>query len=145
MIHEEGRMNVNTKKVTGRRELRFNSLSEIEDDARRLTVVPVKHLGNWSLGQVLHHLAIVMHQSIDGMPLQVAWYLRLLGPLFKKRFLTKGLTPGFQISRGALRSMVADPSAGSDEGLIALREAIARLETETPARATPRLRRAFAG
>ncbi len=122
---------INTKKVTGRRRLRFERLEDIEEDARRLAAGKVNQLGNWSLGQVLNHLATVMHQSIDGVPMRVAWWMRLLGPMIKKRLITRGMPAGFKIPQESVKAMVAQSGVSADEGLIALREAIERLESET--------------
>jgi len=60
-------MAVNTGKVTGRRAVAYESLDDVLVDAERLVAAPkVKMLGNWSLGQMLAHLAGGMHMSIDG-------------------------------------------------------------------------------
>ncbi len=48
---------INTKQVTGRRVVRYESFDEILADAERLAVVPTRTLGNWSIGQIFSHLA----------------------------------------------------------------------------------------
>ena len=62
-------MTVNTKKVVGRRELRFHSLDDVLADLVALEGKPLKTLGNWSVGQLLAHLAVPMNGAIDGMKL----------------------------------------------------------------------------
>jgi hypothetical protein len=131
-IGEEGSMSVDTKKVTGRRKLHFHELGHIEEDAcRMVNAAQVQCLGNWSLGQILKHLATVMHQSVDGVPMRVAWYIRLLGPLLKKRLISRGMPAGFRIPRASLRAMVDESGVHADEALRALREGIARLQSES--------------
>jgi hypothetical protein len=53
-------MAVATKSVTGRRQLQFNTIDEILADVERLNQGQIKALGNWSSGQVLKHLTILM-------------------------------------------------------------------------------------
>lgn len=43
-------MAINTARVTGRRQLRFESLDAVLADAEYLASVPTRQLGNWSLG-----------------------------------------------------------------------------------------------
>lgn len=50
-------MTVNTKKVSGRRELRFNSFNDLLAEAERLCAGEVKMLGNWTLAQMFEHIA----------------------------------------------------------------------------------------
>ena len=59
-------MAVDTKAVTGRRTLRFDTIDEMLADVERLNQGPVKALGNWSPGQVLKHQTIIMVGSLDG-------------------------------------------------------------------------------
>ena len=59
---------VNTKTVTGRRELRYDNYDELLADAERLAGKEVRTLGNWSYGQILRHLARSIDAMIDGAP-----------------------------------------------------------------------------
>ena len=124
---------IDTTKVTTRRQLHFNSLDDILAD---LGLVEqwrdVRALGNWSPGQILQHLAIVMNKSIDGFgnlrpPLWVRVIVRLF---FRRRFLTKPMAPGFKLPPEAVEELVPGPIR-LQEGLDNLRQAIRRLQTET--------------
>jgi hypothetical protein len=120
---------IDTTKVEGRRKLHFTSLEDIGADVEQLARGPVRNLGNWTSGQVLKHLALVMNYSIDGFPTRAPFYLRILGKLLKKRILTKGMTPGFQLPNKDARNLV--PGATTwEEGLAAFRTALKRMQKE---------------
>src|SRR5262245_38050967 len=89
--------------ATGRRQLRFQSLDEVLEDARRLAAGPVVQRGNWTLGQVCRHLAQGMVLSIDGpaRPLTYPWWHCWLGPLFRGWVLRYGLRPGYELGGSA--------------------------------------------
>jgi hypothetical protein len=53
-------MNVATKTVTDRRKLRFETLDDLLADARQVATGEVTMLGNWTLAQILGHLAIAL-------------------------------------------------------------------------------------
>jgi len=123
---------INTKRVGGRRKLRYNNFAEIVDDAHRLAAGPHRALGNWSLAQVLKHLGIAMHSSIDGKGFPVKWYLRWIGPIVIKPWLIKGPFPaGFRLPRGGAVKLVAANTTTFDEGMTALLAGIERLGRES--------------
>lgn len=119
---------VNTRKVQGRREVRYGSFDELLSDAEQLSYVEVRLLGNWSQGQIYEHLARSMNAAIDGfdmsLPLPVRWVMKLL---FKNRFLNGQIPPGFATSK----SMTADAAISLEEGLASLRRAVERQNSET--------------
>lgn len=120
-------MAVSTKQATGRRTLHFNSYDDVLADVHALAAGPVRQLGNWSLGGVCEHLAKSMNYGIDGAPFQVAWYLRLVGPLLRTRFLTRPMNPGFQLPPNAAPYL---PSQSADAaGIAELERAIERTRT----------------
>ncbi len=123
---------IDTAKVTGRRQLRFNSLDDILADVDRLARArEIQTLGNWSAGQVLQHLATSLNKSIDGYENPVPAILRIPLRLFMKRtFLTKPLSSGFKLPPKAQTEMWSG-AATLPEGVEALRRAIARLRSET--------------
>jgi hypothetical protein len=123
-------MTVDTRKVENRRQLHFDTIDDILKDVERLNQGPVKALGNWSGGQVLKHLAIVMNGSIDGTSMRLSWFLRLIGWMLKRRILTKGMTPGFQL-KGHSAEVLVPPSTSWQEGVEMFRQAIHRLHTES--------------
>ena len=94
-------MPVDTKIAQGRRGLRFASLDEVVADAETLVASPnTKMLGNWSLGHLLAHLTVGINGSIDGYPAKAPLIARLVGPLIKRRFLTKPMPSGFKLPKG---------------------------------------------
>ncbi len=126
-------MAVVTGKVAGRRELHFESLDELQQEAERLADGEIELLGNWSLAQILNHLTITMTNSLDGFPFRAPIPMRLVMPLMrlfmKKRFLTKSLPAGFQIPKNA-SAMVPGKTSTAD-ALAALQAVIERLNAES--------------
>lgn len=66
-------MVVKTSKVIGRRYLRYESLDAFLTDAEYIAGVETKQLGNWTLGQILMHLATVYEKSIDSTNFKQGW------------------------------------------------------------------------
>lgn len=127
-------MAVKTTKVTGRRRLRFESLDAVLADAEHLAGVPTKPLGNWSLGQILMHLAAVYEKSIDGTDFRPGRLLRCLGrlvvPVWKHWVLRRGLPAGIRPPAFMFKEVAPPEHVGTDDGLRALRRAIGRLKAE---------------
>jgi hypothetical protein len=123
-------MPVDTKSVTGRRELHFDSLDEIIHETERLAAGDVTTLGNWSFGQILRHLTLAMNASIDGPRIRVPFYMRLLGRLMKQRIVYRSMPSGFQLPSGMARHLAPDEPASIAEAVAALNAAIKRLKTE---------------
>jgi hypothetical protein len=128
---------VDTAKVSGRRSLSFNNLDEIRADVERLARArEVRALGNWSSGQVLQHLTIVMNNSIDGAPPMMPWIVRqLLGVFVKKRILSQPMSPGFQLPKRA--ASLLPPPIGWEEAQRNFFRALQRLQTETQRKPHP--------
>jgi hypothetical protein len=129
---------IDTAKAAGRRQLHFESLDEILADVERLAQCKqIRTLGTWSADQVLNHLATAMNKSIDGFthrpPAVVRFIIRLL---FKRRFLTRPMSPGFKLPARAQTELVP-PVTSLPEGLDNFRKAIRRLRTEAPRASHP--------
>lgn len=125
-------MTVDTAKVTGRRELRFEWIDDILEEAERIAAAPhVKTLGNWSAGQTLKHLAVGIHMSIDGFPQRLPWYARFLGRLARGWVLKRGMSPGIRLPAPLERSLVPGDDVSVESGLSALREALRRMRDES--------------
>jgi hypothetical protein len=123
-------MAIDTGKVENRRKLKFDSVADILADVERLNQSKFTTLGNWSGGQILKHLAIVMNDSIDGSKMRLSFPVRILGRTLKGRVLKKGMTPGFQLNRAAAEILVP-PETSWEEGVQVFRRTIHRLQTET--------------
>lgn len=126
-------MTVDTAKVYGRRSLRFNHLDDILAEAERLAALPTRQLSNWSLGQICQHLAGAMNLSIDGVPSDAPFRaplaMRILSRFLKRRFLNKGMPPGFILPEGAPKALRPD-NVAVGAALPILRAAIGRLARE---------------
>jgi len=123
-------MTVNTRKVSGRRAVRYDSYQDLLDDAERLAVSDAQALGNWSLGQALGHLARVMEMSIDGSELKAPWPVRFVARVFyRQRFLSGPIPSGFRVPRSAREALVPERQ-DSQTGLAELRRAVGRLHDE---------------
>lgn len=122
---------IDVKKVQGRRTLHFHSLDDLLADAASLVSSPTtRMLGNWPLSRLLAHLTIAINGSIDGISFKAPWPVRLIGPFFKKRILTRGSSPGFKLPGKAETALFPDAGATAEEALGDLRKAVGRLRTE---------------
>jgi len=117
---------IDTKKVTGRRKLHFDTLDDILADAEQLAKAKeIRQLGNWSAGQTFEHLALTLNGSVDGTLPTLPWVVRSVVRLFMKRkFLTETMSPGFKLPKKAAH-LVPGPTS-LEKGLADLRQAIAR-------------------
>lgn len=126
-------MTVNTKTVTGRRHLRYDRVEDILADAERLAQGEVVTIGNWSFGQILEHIARVMRGGIEGIPVTVPWWMRVILPLMKKRVLSRMPPAGFKLPPDAEKILWPTTDCSVEQGLQSLREAT-RLWQENPTR-----------
>lgn len=131
---------VNTKAVKDRRPLAFASFDEVRADVRLLLDADargsLRRLGNWTLGQNLHHLAAWIGFAYDGVPIKPPWLIRLLGPLLKNRFLSRPLPAGFRLG-GVPAGTLATEDTPAPLAAQQLFAAIDRLEREAPTRPNP--------
>ncbi len=120
-------MTVKTKKVQGRRTVRYESYDELLADAGRLAGGNVRMLGNWSLGQNFKHIAMALDSAIDGtgfvLPSPVRWIVTLL---MKQKFLHKSISSGFKTTAKFVPDEIS-----TEAGLEMLRESIARQGRES--------------
>jgi hypothetical protein len=114
-----------------RRRVRYASIDDLLTDAERAVNSHATTTGNWSLGQILEHLAIANEKSIDGFGFSASWPVRTIGRLvFKKRLLEKGLTPGFKLSPKAAAVLVPGET-DTVAALAHLRKSLERLKNES--------------
>lgn len=122
-------MTVNTKQVEGRRAVRYENFDNLLADVNQLAAGKVRILGNWSLGQILSHLAKVYECSIDEFPFLMPAPLRFLfGVVMKRRFLNRPLPTGFQLPKKASDLIPAEIDPAEASALLA--KAIDRLKNE---------------
>jgi Protein of unknown function (DUF1569) len=123
-------MPVDTKHVPGRRKLHFASLDAMLAEAERLVASPqTKMLGNWPLSQLLVHLTLAMNSSIDGISARAPWFIRLLGPVIKRRVLARGMSPGFKLPASA-EAEFFPPAGSTSDALEKFRAAVDRVKRE---------------
>jgi hypothetical protein len=135
----ETTMAVNTRRVTDRRSVRYESFQAFLGDAENLAHGEVLTLGNWSLGQIFLHLARTVHASIDGLEVKAPWSSRLAARfVYRRRLLSGPMPAGMRLPRDAAARLLPEP-IGTEEGLAALREALERLGFETDRAAHPLL------
>ena len=133
---------ISTRKVKNRRKLRFESFDDAVRDAEMLAEAErdgtLRPLGNWQLEQAIGHLASWARYPLDGYPPlpEPPWLLRVIAPLFKGRFLNKGLPAGGRIPSIPAGTLATEPLE-TDRALAELREAFPRLLSQAPTVSNP--------
>jgi hypothetical protein len=126
---------IDTRRVSDRRRLRFETIDAMLADADALAAAErdgqLVQMGNWTLGTAINHLAVWAEFAFTGTPLTPPWYVRAVSRLLKKRFLTKGLSAGVNIPGIDGGTLGTEPTP-TDLGLPRLHEAMDRLRRETP-------------
>jgi hypothetical protein len=119
-------MSTNTKQVSERWPVRYESWDDLLADARGLAGKNVRPLGNWSQGQIYEHLARSFNGSIDGLdfalPAPIRWMMSLV---MKRKFLTNAIPAGFK----STDKLVAGETS-AEQGLASLEAAVARQRQE---------------
>jgi hypothetical protein len=121
-----------------RRSLQFDSLAAVLAEAERCVERDAPTTGQWSLGQILEHLALAIDKTIDGFQWKCPWFLRLLGSwLIKPQILRRGMKPGIKLPPAATAELVSPESTDPYRALEHLRRAIGRLERGEPRQPHP--------
>jgi Protein of unknown function (DUF1569) len=125
-------MAVDTAKVTGRRKLRFNTITEAIADAESVMSQPCRTVGNWTSGQIFDHLARTVRINFDGPHGQAPWFLRtFVAPFMRKKFVTDAMPAGFQF-RPQMEPFRPAENADAKTALSELRTQLTRLKREAP-------------
>src|SRR5262245_30744732 len=131
---------LNTGKVAGRRTLRFESIDQAIDEANRLLMAEragrLSHLGNWTLGQALGHLAVWSEFSYTGVPLNPPFFIRWILRFQKKKFLRGPMRAGVHIPNCPGGTLGIDPMP-LDEALDRYKKIMQRLKVEAPTFKSP--------
>lgn len=133
---------IDTRRVKDRRTLRFENFDQVIADAQSLAEAErggtLRATGNWSLGQAIGHLAFWANAPFDGYPdmPKMPWLMRKLLPLFKNRFLNKGMPVGVRI-RGVPAGTFGTEPMETDQALAALRSALGRMASQQPTALNP--------
>lgn len=120
-----------TKKVK-HRTLRFRTLADLEREVDRLVSLErsgrLVSTGNWSLGQTLGHLATWVDFYYTGFPMPKASLLmRLMAPLFKRRFLNSPMPRGIRVLKTA-EGTLGTEALPTEQGLVKFKGALGRLK-----------------
>lgn len=114
-------------KVEPARTLHFDSLEALLADARAIADHPSPRTrGSWSASQNIWHVARYLQASVEGYPFQVPLLFKLIGPLMKKRMITKTMSAGYNAPKQVGKAM--EPQ-NIDPALTAMEPALALLET----------------
>jgi hypothetical protein len=119
-------MPVDTRHVSGRRQVQYHSLHELLADVELLSGGGYRQLGNWNLGQICEHLAGSVKMGLDGSSIRFPWYLKMAGPLLKRRFITKPMPAGFKLPPKGAEELVPSNSADDQRGVEKLRHEVER-------------------
>jgi hypothetical protein len=120
-----------TAATAARRTVHYATFDDVLDDAERLVRARAATTGNWSLDQILGHLAIAMEKSIDGFDRKAPWPLRLVGRfIVKPRILKHGMKPGFKLPAEAEKISIPAPGGDPVAALERLRRAIGRSKSD---------------
>lgn len=122
---------VNPKKAK-HRPLRLRTLADLEREADRLASLEragrLMHTGNWTLGQILGHLAAWIDFFYTGFPLpKPPRLMRLVMPLFKSRFLNTPMPRGVRIPKVTEGTLGTEPLT-TEQGLVKFKAALGRLK-----------------
>ncbi len=121
----------NTKQITGRRQVHFNTLDDILADAEQLAAGPIKAVGNWSPGQIFEHLARGYTLPLDGVVLPIPFYVRWGARLMLGIFLRSGMPAGIKLDGKSAEALVPPDDTQTQTGLADLRHGIALWKAKT--------------
>ena len=107
--------------MAGRRDLRLASFNEVMPEVAGL-LDGHETVGNWTLGQILNHLAGALRMSVDGIDFRAPWILRKTVAPFARRhvFKTGRIRDGIKLPEAALPRPGLDARAEAE----GLREAL---------------------
>ncbi|MBX2851275.1 MAG: DUF1569 domain-containing protein [Phycisphaeraceae bacterium] len=95
-------------KPTLARELHLATLDDLLAEAKRIAAQPdATSRGAWTPAQNIWHVGRFIKAGVEGYPAKVPLILKIIGPLMKKRFTTKGFSPGIKLPSQAADHMVA--------------------------------------
>ncbi len=126
---------VDTGNVTTRRKLRFDSIDQVLADVDRLAEAEragrLGHVGNWSLGQTLGHLASWAEYAYASYPGKPPVFIRWILRSRKQKFIHEPMRAGVKIP-GIPGGTYATEPVPLDEAEGRLRRVLARLKSEAP-------------
>ncbi len=126
---------IDTATVAGCRRLAFANIGEAIADAEELARADadgtLDRLGNWTLGQALGHVAAWASYPYEGYPVTPPWFVRLLGPLLKRRVFRGTLPRGYRLP-GVPGGTLGIDVLSTEAGLARFRHSLTRLGDAPP-------------
>lgn len=126
---------VDTGKVSARRKLRFATIDQVLAEVDRLVDAEragkLEHLGNWTLGQTLGHLACLAEYAYAGIPMKTPFFVRWILRSRKQKFIHEPMQAGVKIPGVKGGTLATDP-VPLDEALGRLQRVFSRLKSEPP-------------
>ncbi len=126
---------VDTGKVVGRRKLKFDSIDQALAEVDRLVEAEragrLGHVGNWTLGQTLGHLASWAEYAYAGIPMKTPLVIKWILRLGKQKFIHEPMRAGVKIP-GVKGGTLATEPVPLDEANGRIHSALARLKSEAP-------------
>jgi hypothetical protein len=122
-------MTVDTKIVTERRRVQYESLGEFLADAECQAARDVRTSGNWTLAHIFDHLTRSLHVAVEGTDARFAWPARVFLHAIRARFFTRPMKPGFHVPPRLERVLRPAEGLTTDDALQELREAVERFES----------------
>ncbi|HVS34730.1 MAG TPA: DUF1569 domain-containing protein [Gemmataceae bacterium] len=126
---------IDTAKVADRRPLHFETIDQMMAEVDRLAEAEragrLGHLGNWTLGQTLGHLATWAEYAYTPAPIKPPFFIRWFLRLRKRSFLYGKMRAGVKIPGVQGGTLGAEPM-DLDQALGRLRRVMERLKVEAP-------------
>jgi hypothetical protein len=120
---------IDTRRVTGRRMVRYANFDEFLADAEVAAGGPVRQLGNWTVAEIFDHLARSMNVSVEGTDEQFPWALRIALRPLRKRIIANPMKPGYRVPENVAILLRPESHIGLRESLWKLRSAASRFES----------------
>ncbi len=120
-----------TRQVTERRELHFNSMGDILNDVEYMAAGdPPRSTGNWTSAQIVQHVGLTIDFSIEGFPVPKApLLLRIACRLLRKKLLRDPMKPGVTLPPKFAR-LRPQTRVTWDEAVDGFRVAMTKLDTK---------------
>jgi len=122
-------MTVETKLITERRRVHYDSFGEFLADAEWQAARHARTLGNWTLAQIFDHLTRSLHVAVEGTDSRFAWPARVFLHAIRARFFTRPMKPGFHVPPRLERVLRPAEGLPTEDALQELREAVERFES----------------
>ncbi|MEM8875240.1 MAG: DUF1569 domain-containing protein [Planctomycetota bacterium] len=117
-----------TADTAERRKLEFTSIEQIEADIDHLREAGYDQRGQWPLGKICAHLAMVPEKVMDGFGFFPTWPIR---PILRRTWLPKWLSEGMPSGINGPKSFMPPDTCDDDEQVARLKQTHARWTTHT--------------